>query len=532
MTRSENIMSRWSRMKRESGRIGEPPADVQDFAEVPAHTEDLKRKYDQDVIGVYIDHVDPDPAGNGAIQLSKNYYDPRGAAAPDNTVPVTWNAFPRALKRWYSADSNPTPANLSRSEQTADVLRPMAYYWSESKDQNGVYQWGFAQIYQDLVPYSATLRNFVKPARFALPDGTPGTEELSFFFRQQDEYCEWHVDRDGNGRIAKITFTAEPPDYWTFLAGEEPELVVKLYQRYVDPSVTRDDLFFKSDVLCNGMDHTGQTGWKVIFKKNAYNPLNKWTTTHGAMHLTHPANTLGAEVNLAARSSVFYPADDEPMPDPIYGGDASLARIACAGYGGINRSSDPKIGATVGGAVAGGNLISLTDPIGLYIDTIDLSSLRGPDGKPIAGNLLTVVRGNPDANAPRILRAELALPAGTNFGLEDCSFDSRPLERAGQIAHQIGMVLYADVRAGTTDPTRDTCQSDFYCRRTPAHSEFFGSFDPASGPKKCADLKDEDWIKRAPYEGQMMGFAGGLGPKKDVDVSDVARRAKLQSSRL
>lgn len=508
-----------------------PPADVQDFAEVPAHTEDLKRKYEEEVIGAFIDHVDVNPANNGAIQLSKNYYDPRGARAPDNTVPVTWNAFPRSIKRWYSTDSNPTPANLSRSEQTADVLRPMAHYWHEVKQSDGTHRLSFAQVSQDLVALSADLRSFVKPLCFALPDGTPGPEQLPVFFRQQDEYCEWYAHRDANGRIDKITFSAEPPDYWSFLARKEPELVVELYKRYVDTSVTSDDLFFKSDVLCHGKDHNGQTGWKVLYGKGEYNELNKWTTTHGIMHLTHPANTLGAEVNLAARASLLYTADDEP-PAPIFGGDASLSRIACAGYGGINRSSDPKIGATVGSAVAAGNLISLTDPVGLYIDTIDLTSLRGPDGRPVAGNVLKVVRGDPNPNAPRIVRAEVALPAGTNFGLEDCSFDGRPLKRAGQIAHQIGMVLYADIRNGATDQHREGCEKTFYCRRTPEHSEFFGGFDPDNGPANCGQLKDQDWITKAPYEGAMHELATAAPAPENVDLSDVIRRAKLQTTRI
>ena len=318
-----------------------------------------------------------------------------------------------------------------------------------------------------------------------------------------------------------------------FLAGKEPKLVLKLYQRYVDPSVTYDDLFFKSDVLCHGKDHTGKTSWKVLYKKDDYNQLNKWTTTDGIMHLTHPANTLGAEVNLAARGSLFYTADGA-QPDPVFGGDASLARIACAGYGGINRSSDPKIGATVGSAVAAGNLVSLTDPVGLYMESFDLSSLRGPDKKPIAGKVLTVVRGDSNPNAPRIVRAEFALPAGTAFGLEDCTFDGRPLKRAAQIVHQIGMVLYADIRSGATDQHKEDCESTFYCRRTPAHAEFFGAFDPTKGPPtKCSELRDSDWINKAPYEGVANALLSDAAATADVDLSGSARPAKkIQSSRV
>ena len=182
--------------------------------------------------------------------------------------------------------------------------------------------------------------------------------------------------------------------------------------------------------------------------------------------------------------------------------------------------------------MAAGNLISLTDPVGLYIDTIDLTSLRGPDGRPVAGNVLKVVRGDPNPNAPRIVRAEVALPAGTNFGLEDCSFDGRPLKRAGQIAHQIGMVLYADIRNGATDQHREGCEKTFYCRRTPEHSEFFGGFDPDNGPANCGQLKDQDWITKAPYEGAMHELATAAPAPENVDLSDLTRRAKLQTTRI
>ena len=45
-------------------------------------------------------------------------------------------------------------------------------------------------------------------------------------------------------------------------------------------------------------------GWQLRHRKGEYNPFNRWNTTHGAMHLTHPANTLAAEIRLAADGTV------------------------------------------------------------------------------------------------------------------------------------------------------------------------------------------------------------------------------------
>ena len=39
----------------------------------------------------------------------------------------------------------------------------------------------------------------------------------------QHEYLEWHVTRDARGRITKVTFTTETPEYWEALAETEPD---------------------------------------------------------------------------------------------------------------------------------------------------------------------------------------------------------------------------------------------------------------------------------------------------------------------
>jgi hypothetical protein len=43
-----------------------------------------------------------------------------------------------------------------------------------------------------------------------------------------------------------------------------------------------------------------------IYQADQYNPYNKWNTTHGLMHLTHPCNTLQAEITLGADATVLW----------------------------------------------------------------------------------------------------------------------------------------------------------------------------------------------------------------------------------
>ena len=42
----------------------------------------------------------------------------------------------------------------------------------------------------------------------------------------QDEYCEWSVARNADGKITKVMFTTEGPEYWTYLAKAQPETVL------------------------------------------------------------------------------------------------------------------------------------------------------------------------------------------------------------------------------------------------------------------------------------------------------------------
>jgi hypothetical protein len=61
--------------------------------------------------------------------------------------------------------------------------------------------------------------------------------------RPQDEYLEWFVTKDANGKVTKITFTCEGPEYWEFLAQNDRTKLLSLYQQYIDPSVADTDLF-------------------------------------------------------------------------------------------------------------------------------------------------------------------------------------------------------------------------------------------------------------------------------------------------
>jgi len=314
-------------------------------------------------------------------------------SATSADLPVAWNAFPLALKRRHPNDT---------------VAR-----WNAA-DQLGT---------TDLST-----------------NGTP----LPMPFRRQDEYCEWFAYPSSDGQsIGRIVFTAEAPEYWIELARHDFDRVVELYQRHVSSQVVPDDLRLKQDIsFGNG-----------VLKKGTYNPYNAWNASQGVMHLTHPANTLGAEINLAARATV-------PRKDVTGKRITEARRLACgSNFGDPNRSSDPNIGLGVNltafSAATGATpqSITLANPVALYIDRIAPGVITDENDNPLPG-WFKIVRGT----TGRGLMAVLEPPAGATFGLDKVQVLGRKLTHGGQVAEQIQMVLYAKTASlGHPAPPLESC---------------------------------------------------------------------------
>lgn len=248
-------------------------------------------------------------------------------------------------------------------------------------------------------------------------------------FRYQDEYCEWHAYTDGpDGPIKRIVFTAEAPEYWVELARHDFDRVVALYREWVSPDVQPEDLKLEQDIEFNG----------YILGAGTYNPYNTWNTEHGCMHLTHPANTLGAEINLAARATI-------PRKDKNGDRVTEVRRLACSSnFGDVDRSSDPSIGQGVnltvwpGATGAKARSITLSNPVGLYIDHIDPDTITDDKGNP-RPDWFRIVRGTEG----RGLLAVFEAPPGATIGMDKIRVEGRAVNYGGQLAEQIQMVLYA-----------------------------------------------------------------------------------------
>jgi hypothetical protein len=228
---------------------------------------------------------------------------------------------------------------------------------------------------------------------------------------RQDEYCEWNVERDSaSGKVARVTFTCEGPEYWRLLAEDTPEVALDLYRQFVNPQVQLADLFFS-----NGR----------------YNPRNRWnsSTVEGAMHLIQENNTLGAEIELAAGSSVVREINGRLLTD-------ERELIECGQYGGVERHSDPHIGGQVNSLTRQKADVTLANPVGLYFDDLSTAGWETPDGSD-PKSFWTYVRGTEE----KPVRAVYEVPSELGFVVGDVTIDGRPIAFGAQIADFVRIKL-------------------------------------------------------------------------------------------
>jgi hypothetical protein len=374
-------------------------------------------------------------------------YDPPGFMTDFDRIPGQRTQWSLAVSGWFDECIAENAAKLQG--------QPCQYYNQLKTPANGT------PLAQEIVwnAFSGTLRNRYGRARAleladhlvsltqridGLGSYWVGGQWEQLFYRPLDEYCEWRTTRDPAGKIRRVTFTSEPPEYWQALHGDtlpnlagvptyttvgDRSLLVELYREHVSPRVEYEDLICAEDLV----DHTHPDAPVVVYAKGTYNPYNRWNTTDGIMHLTQPANSLGAEIKLGADATVLRTSPGSggrPIADPD-------ALIACAGYGGLNRFTDPTIGASVNELAALGFAITLRNPVGLYMDHLDVTGWAAPDGSPVDPSWLRILRGQPGL----IERAVFEVPEREGFTVSDITIGGVPIAFGGHLGEHMTIKL-------------------------------------------------------------------------------------------
>lgn len=218
----------------------------------------------------------------------------------------------------------------------------------------------------------------------------------------QDEYLEWVAASQG-GKITKVMFTCEGPEYWEHIAGDKA-LLVQLYSKIVGQPVPQADLF---------------TAGGAYMPRNQHNLQN-------AIHLIQPNNTLQAEIDIASQATIIrrHGAND-PVTD-------ANELINCSRFGDPDRHSDPHIGDVVNTVARQGCSLTLADPIGLYLESLPHPTnelgIKKPGGGVVGPEYWTLARGDQD----HILRAVFEAPAGQPV-VGDLEIGGQKITAGGQI---------------------------------------------------------------------------------------------------
>ncbi|KXX82080.1 hypothetical protein MMYC01_201566 [Madurella mycetomatis] len=317
----------------------------------------------------------------------------------------------------------------------------------------------------------------------------------------QDEYCEWEVQRE-NGKIVKITFTCEVPEYWEQMCEDKPDHLLQQYRFLLgNDNITIDDL------RKNGKYDT-KNKWNLDVQKNG-----------DIVHLSQANNTLKDAVELVADSTILRRDQNDTLIE-----DQMRLLDEVASIDNKDRSkgrhSDPEIMAIVNEFVRNGKSVAITESPGVYIDNFDYAkfSVPGHDNVNIH-RFWTVARGD----KAKCVRAVFQVPPDLGFVVGDIVDDkSHQIDHGSRVAEHVWIRLdvqslpHAAVSNGT-NPDTDTrgdnegqlyqyiegrdiepfkLDTDFIANNL--EKEWFGRYLASKATKKEEALKFSDLLAQLP----------------------------------
>lgn len=403
------------------------PANIQDFKDSASKQQLLVQLWNTNLNGFIQQGMLGNPYNATNVPATTNYYNPIDSNPPSSAAHVLWGAFPGRLA--YNFPS----ATQDQLDEMADTgVMP-------GKISNNPCGTG-------------------SPASY-FPYGPRGW---------QDEYCEWAVTRNAAGKITRIDFTCENPEYWNSLWEIDPNKVLSLYQSILGkPQITLQDLSVPGIV-------------DPVSGGPVYNPLNVWnsgpvsnSTKGGAIHLTSTPNTLQTEIGLACSATVQRNNPSGTTGNTSWPSSQYNDLLCDAQYGQKHRNSDPNIGGTVNGFVTSGFVVTLADPPGLYIQQPDFSNYTTPDGTD-ASEFWNIIRGSQTLNDQNgnplpgnfILHATFEVPADKGYTVSDILISKKPIKWGSQIAATFKMQIVASAYKGSVpkgyDAVGDTTPQNTY----------------------------------------------------------------------
>lgn len=266
--------------------------------------------------------------------------------------------------------------------------------------------------------------------------------------RLHEEYLEWRVVRDRDGAIRRVELTSELPDYWRDLAAYCPELLLQLVAEFAgEESVPRQAVYGACDPFGSDADPAAR---EEAFASQMLSPQGNSPYSNGQRAiccLVQASNTLASLVELAVAAAVARPTIDNSTGNvrPMTAAEAIplMRDSAVAG-----RASDPVLVERLGRLAYEGRRCALQDPLGIYLQGVEHTRLRLPDGAPVAAEWFSFSRGIGPAEASdgraRFQRLVFEIPADVGYaisGLTDIATEM-PIRFGSQIAELVQLAVF------------------------------------------------------------------------------------------
>jgi hypothetical protein len=276
--------------------------------------------------------------------------------------------------------------------------------------------------------------------------------------RLQEEYLEWRVVRRPDGRIARVEMTTELPEYWRVLAAHEPGQALALAADFArEPTVPPAGLYGSCDPFAAGVSPADRERAFVtrVLARGSTSPYNDGRKAICCM--VQPTNTLSGLVALGAGAVSTHlvrdPSSGRVRPMTANEVIPRLGPVAQEG-----RSSDPVVVERLGRLALEGRLVAFDDPVGIYIQGVERTRLRQPDGSEVPAEWFTFGRGvgppvSEDGRS-RYQRLVFEVPEGEELCVGDLVdvATERPIHYGAQVAELVQLALFVRVSGSGVAP--------------------------------------------------------------------------------
>ena len=265
------------------------------------------------------------------------------------------------------------------------------------------------------------------PGLRGAPPANAGRWRPTASAHEQDEYCEWTVERNGAGKITRVTFTTEVPEYWAHLFELDLETLLELYRELVGVEV----------------DPGGSRSPTAPTWRNKWNDLDARAAPPTSCRQQQPRRSRRSRRRTPPCSAVKDGVSRSPTSRSWSGAPARRAAAQ-------QRSRDRRRRSTY--AAGPGNEITLADPPGLYLGRPLTAGMITPDGADAAPS-----GASSAASPPHPCARTYEVPAGSGYAVGDIKVNGPPIGFGGQLADRVQVWVTVTIKPASHKPKPKPC---------------------------------------------------------------------------